>query len=98
MLDKHLVLARLGATARRAVVWVSRFGQAARGVVFGMIGLFFILAAWRYNPAEAKGLAGALEALRRQPFGPWLLALVALGLIAYGIYQFVKARYRRIET
>ena len=97
-LDKQLVLERLGATARRAVVAVSRFGQAARGVVFGLIGLFLILAAWRYNASEAKGLAGALEALRRQPFGPWLLCAVALGLIAYGVYQFVKARYRRIET
>jgi len=97
-LDKQLALERLGATARRVVIWVSRLGQAARGVVFGTIGVFLILAAWHYNPSEARGIGGALAALRDQPFGPWLLCAVALGLVAYGVYQFVKARYRRIET
>jgi uncharacterized protein DUF1206 len=97
-LDKQLVLERLGATARRVVVGVCRFGQAARGVVFGTIGVFLILAAWHYNPSEARGIGGALAALRDQPFGPWLLCAVALGLVAYGVFQFVKARYRRIET
>jgi hypothetical protein len=38
----------------------------------------------------------ALVALLQQPFGPWLLGLVALGLIAYGVYSFVEARYRRL--
>jgi hypothetical protein len=72
--------------------------MAARGVVFGIIGAFLILAAWRYNATEARGLEGALETLRRQPLGQWLLAAVALGLVAYGVFQFVKARYRLIET
>ena len=97
-LDKQLALERLGATARRVVIWVSRFGQAARGVVFGTIGAFLILAALHYNASKARGIGGALAALRDQPFGPWLLCAVALGLVAYGVYQLVKARYRRIET
>jgi hypothetical protein len=42
-------------------------------------------------------LGGALDALARQPYGPWLLGTVAIGLIAYGIYEFVKARYRVIN-
>jgi hypothetical protein len=97
-LDKRLMLAQLSAAGRRAVTWVARFGMAARGVVFGIIGAFLILAAWRYNATEARGLEGALETLRRQPLGQWLLAAVALGLVAYGAFQFVKARYRLIET
>ena len=97
-LDSQLVLAGLSAATQRWVRRVSRFGMAARGVVFGIIGLFLVLAAWRQNPSEARGLGGALRSLQEQGYGPWLLGLVALGLIAYGIYEFVLARYRRIDA
>ena len=63
-----------------------------------MIGIFLLVASWREDPSEAKGLGAALEALRDQPFGPVLLGAVGLGLAAYGLYSFVAARYRRIQT
>ena len=97
-LSKELDLSRLSPDAAEWVVRSARFGMAARGVVFGIIGAFLILAAYHYRATEARGLEGALETLRRQPLGQWLLAAVALGLVAYGVFQFVKARYRRIET
>src|SRR5579885_3120769 len=50
----------------------------------------------QHNPGEAKGLDSALAELASQPFGPILLGIVALGLIAYGIYSFVEARYRKV--
>lgn len=71
-------------------------GLAARGIVFLLSGWFLIQAGLRFDPSQAQGLGGALEALARQPSGPWLLGLVALGLIAYGAYSFLQARYRRI--
>jgi hypothetical protein len=71
-------------------------GLVARGVVFGVIGLFLIQAAWHAHAAEARGLGGALRALERQPYGPYVLGAVALGLVAYGLYMFVEARYRRM--
>jgi hypothetical protein len=74
-----------------------RLGYAARGVVFGVIGVFLIQAALQADPDEARGLGGALETLARQPFGPYLLGAVALGFVAYGVFMFVTARYRRIE-
>ncbi len=76
-----------------------RFGQsglAARGVVFILIGIFLLQAAIHSNPSEARGLSGALKALEQQPFGPWLLGVVALGLVVYGIYMLLLARYRRM--
>ena len=97
-LGDQLHLGQLEDKTRRFVVQVSRFGLAARGVVFGIIGIFLVLAAYRENPNEAKGLGGALKALQEQPYGPWLLLIVAFGLIAYGIFEFVKARYRRIDA
>jgi hypothetical protein len=96
-LDKQLALGRMGPSGHRLTVWAGRLGIAARGVVFGVVGGLLILAAYHENPNEARGLPGALDALQRQPYGPWLLAGTALGLFAYGVYLFIRARYRRIE-
>ncbi|MCA1637404.1 MAG: DUF1206 domain-containing protein [Acidobacteria bacterium] len=79
--------------------FATRFGQAglsARGVVFGIIGVFLVLAALHSNAGEARGLSGALRALEQQSYGQWVLGIVALGLVAYGLYMLVLARYRRI--
>jgi hypothetical protein len=97
-LDKRLHLGEIPPRTRRIVVNISRFGMAARGVVFGIIGIFLAVAAWRENPNEARGLGGALHALEEQPYGPWLLGVVAIGLSAYGIYELAKARYRQINA
>ncbi len=75
-----------------------RLGHAARGVVFIVIGLFLAQSALQPDPDEAHGLGGTLSALAAQPFGPYLLGLVACGLVAFGLFMFVVARYRRIGT
>ena len=60
-----------------------------------MAGLF-VLAAWHENSGEASGLDGAMRTLQQQPFGQWLLTLIALGLAAYGVYSFARARYAKV--
>jgi hypothetical protein len=55
-----------------------------------------VVAARRVNPEETKGLAESLQVLRDQPYGPALLAVVALGLAAYGVYMIVLARYKKM--
>lgn len=90
-----------GEMSARQRTWarrIGRFGLAARGVAFGIIGALFIVAAWRYDPDEAKGLGGALATLAQQPYGPWLLGVVACGLVAYALYCGSRARWRRMET
>lgn len=85
----------------REKIWATRSGRlgyAARGVVFGVIGVFIIQAAVQTDPQKARGLGGALQTLARQPFGPYLLGAVALGLVSYGVFMLVMARYRRIQT
>ncbi|HEX8274144.1 MAG TPA: DUF1206 domain-containing protein [Longimicrobiaceae bacterium] len=96
-LDKRLNLSRMSPAARTWAVRSGRAGIAARGVVFAIMGFFLLRAALRSNPGEARGLDGALRALQQQAYGPWLLGLVALGLVGYGIYQLVEARYRSIQ-
>lgn len=96
-LAKRMHLEELDADTRRWVIRSGRFGLAARGVVFALIGWFLVQAALHFNPQEARGLGGALQSLQGESYGPWLLGLVALGLVAYGIFALVKARYRRIQ-
>ena len=86
----------LPAGTRRWVVRSARAGLVARGVVMVVIGVLLLVAGWTSDPAEQQGLGGALRTLQEQPYGPWLMGIVALGLIAYGLYQLVQARYRRI--
>ncbi|MFD1702652.1 DUF1206 domain-containing protein [Methylopila henanensis] len=80
------------------VTAVGRAGYAARGVTFLLIGGFLALAAWRADSEEVRGLGGALQALRAQPYGWVLLGLTAAGLFAFGLFGFVQARYRRIDA
>jgi hypothetical protein len=97
-LAKRLDLSRMRARTREMAIRAAKAGVAARGVVFLLIAYFLARAAITYNPGEARGLQGALEALREASYGPWLLGIVALGLIGYGLFEIVKARYRRISA
>ncbi len=89
-------LADMSEDARRWVIWIGRGGHAARGIVFTISGGFLIAAALRSNARMAGGISDTLLALAAQPFGPWLLGGVALGLLAYGLYAMAEARYRWI--
>jgi hypothetical protein len=95
-LDEQLDLSRLSGAWRRWVVRLSRFGIAARASVGLVAGAFLLVAAAKSSPGQAKGFADSLAALRAMPFGAWLFAAVALGLVAFGCYQLVEAKYRRI--
>ncbi|HEX8351518.1 MAG TPA: DUF1206 domain-containing protein [Pyrinomonadaceae bacterium] len=84
-------------SARAMAMRAGQVGLTARGVVFGIIGIFLIQAALHARADEARGLSGALLALEQRPYGPYVLGAVALGLVAYGLYMFVEARYRRMR-
>ncbi|MBY8875393.1 DUF1206 domain-containing protein [Micromonospora sp. PLK6-60] len=71
-------------------------GYAARGTVFAITGVLIIVAAVNYDPEKARGLDAALRTLRDQSYGPVLLALMALGIAAFGVYCFVQSRYRKV--
>jgi hypothetical protein len=72
------------------------FGHLARMVVFALIGCFLLRAAIDYDPDKAIGLDGALAALRDASYGPFLLGVVAAGLIEFAAYSIVDARYRKV--
>jgi hypothetical protein len=73
-------------------------GHIARGVVFGLVGIFLTKAAVEYDPSDAIGLDGALQKLANAAYGPWLLGVTGAGLVAYGLFCLVDARYRDVST
>jgi hypothetical protein len=94
-LGRQLNLSPLSTGAYRWVVRISRFGIAARGVVFCLIGFFLGRAAALHDAGEVGGVRESLGAVAS--IGRWPFAVVALGLIAYGVYELANARYRRIR-
>jgi hypothetical protein len=95
-LGRHLELGSLEPRVRRWIVRVSRFGLAARGVVFCLVGFILARAAARHDPGQAGGLRESLRTLAG--IGHWPFVLVAIGLVAYGVYELVNAHYRRIRV
>lgn len=96
---KFLEQLKTGAMSAPARRWTTRIGVTglvARGVVFGVIAWFFFKAAADYDADKARGLDGALRKLASQPYGTWLLAVVAAGLFAYGLFCLIQARYREV--
>lgn len=95
---KHLDLAEAGPTQATWIVRLGRFGIAARGVVFALMGVFLLRAAMQSDSGEAGGIADSLRALAGADYGGIALGTVAFGLVAYGVYQLATARYRIMRT
>jgi len=76
---------------------IAQVGITARAVVFSIIGFFLIQSAVDYDPNKVRGISGTLVVLRQPPYGPWLLATIATGLIAYGGYMLFLSFRRRID-
>lgn len=77
---------------------VCRFGLIARGVVWCIIGGFLMYSSIRLNSMEVQGTGDALDLVANSPYGQWLLALVAAGLFAFGVYSCLEARYRSVNS
>jgi hypothetical protein len=71
-------------------------GGIARGAVVAVAGVFLIIAAARFSPSKAEGIDGSLRAFAHTPLGPFLLILVALGFVAFGLFSWCEARWRRV--
>lgn len=80
------------------VRWVGRLGYSARAVIFAIIGWFVIMAAANHDAEQAGGLGEALKQLRAQSEGAIVLGVVAVGLMMFGLFSLIEARYRRIRV
>ncbi|MHA6796130.1 DUF1206 domain-containing protein [Pseudonocardia bannensis] len=82
--------------ARRTNERTGQIGHIAKGIAFVILGVLVGTAAITYNPQQANGLDAALKTLAAQPFGPYLLTAIAIGIACYGVYCFFDARYHRV--
>ncbi|MFC6082565.1 DUF1206 domain-containing protein [Sphaerisporangium aureirubrum] len=92
---KHLRVAEISPRTRGVVEKLGMAGYVARGVIAAAAGVFAVHAAIVFDPDEAKGIDSTLRSFAELPYGPWLLGLVALGLLLFAVYCFAEARWRR---
>ena len=88
--------AQMTTLERDGAILLGRFGMFARGIAFLIIGWFIIQAGLHHNAAQAQGFGGAFLFLLSQPYGRWLLGVVALGFVALGLHSFACARWVRM--
>jgi hypothetical protein len=85
-----------GTRRGRVISGLGVAGHAAKGVALTLVGLLFVVAAVRNEPGESTGLDGSLKALRDHPAGPYLLMAIAAGLISYGVFALIRAKFGRM--
>jgi hypothetical protein len=93
----ELRLSQMGEAKDSWVTFAGCVGTTARALAIGVAGAFVVLAAYQSDPTEVRGLGEALETIQRQPLGSYMLGIVAAGLLIYGAFMLLVARYRRIE-
>ncbi|WP_067502881.1 DUF1206 domain-containing protein [Actinoplanes sp. TFC3] len=94
--EKHLNTQQMSAQVRKTTQRLGIAGYTAKGAAYAIAGVLVVVAAVKYDPEKARGLDAALKTLAGAPYGPWLLALFALGIAAFGVYCFSQARYRKV--
>jgi hypothetical protein len=95
--EDKLSLGSLEESKRKAVVGFGMVGYVARGVAFALVGVFLVRAGLTHDPDQTRGLDGALREVADAAYGPWLLGLLALGLILFGLFRALEGRYRKRE-
>lgn len=88
---KHVNASGLPANQQNIVYRTGQIGYTARGIVMGIIGYFFVQAGRQSRASEVGTTDEAFDLLASM--GPAVLGIVALGLMAYGLYMLVQARY-----
>ncbi|RFC75209.1 DUF1206 domain-containing protein [Streptomyces sp. AcE210] len=94
--QKHLKMSGMSPKTRQTVTAIGVFGGTSRGVVFAVAGGFALAAAVQHKPGKAKGMDDTLRSFADTPVGPWLLVLIAVGLVAFGVFSWASARWRKL--
>lgn len=93
--DKQFQPYAMTAQEMKVVKQLGRFGTATRGFIIALVGVLLCLAAFQSNPNQPIGIDAALTTLMRQTYGFWLLGIVAVGLMAFGVYSMLSAAWFR---
>lgn len=94
--DSELEHHRMAPPLRAVSTQLGRVGNVARGLVVVLAGVLVVASAVTFDPDKARGLDSALREVASRPYGPWLLLVVAVGLLAFAAFSVVEAVYRRL--
>ena len=73
-----------------AIKGLARFGFLSKGVVYGLLGVLSLLAAWGEGGGTTDG-EGTLKFLGKGPFGTLLVGLIGVGLAGYALWRLIEA-------
>jgi hypothetical protein len=93
---REVELQPISPSVRQGVEALAKVGRTARAAIIAAAGVFVVQAALAFDPNRAKGLDGVLKSFAHTPIGPWLLVLIAGGVLAFGVYSLAAARYAEI--
>ena len=93
---RDLKTGSMSAQEVKTATWMGRIGFAARGIVFALIGVIILQTAFAVGASQSPGIDGALAVLARGPFGAIMLGAVAIGLIVFGAYSAMCAKWNKI--
>ncbi|GAA0279055.1 DUF1206 domain-containing protein [Actinomadura nitritigenes] len=94
----ELATDEMGPVAHWIVQPLGMVGNIARGLIGGAVGAFLAYAAISFEPDRAQGLDGVLREFAATPAGGWGLAVIALGVVTFGLYSFCEVRWRKVEA
>ena len=87
---------RLSSAGRERVLLLGQVGWLTKGIAWFLVGGLLVYAAWTFDWRKTAGLDAALKTILEQPFGSWMLSLMALGFLSFGLYAALQFRYRRM--
>jgi hypothetical protein len=82
---------------RGVIATLGRVGTIARGLVFTVVGVLIINAAWSANSTEAGGINEALRTLLHEPYGKALVLFLGIGMMVFGLYGLAEAVWQRVS-
>ena len=93
---RHLNTGQMKHGTRQPIIRLGMAGYMAKGVAYAIAGGLVVTAAVKYDPDKARGLDAALKSLAGSSWGVWVLALIAVGIAAFGVYCIAQAKYRKV--
>ncbi|WP_373483035.1 DUF1206 domain-containing protein [Acetobacterium sp.] len=96
--ERRIHLTKLNPVQLKRVRFLGRLGTIARGIIFALIGVFIVMAAYTANSQQIKGFDSTLTYILQQPYGGFLMAVIALGLISLGLYSLCMSIFFRLKN
>lgn len=90
---KHIEGLNLLDEKAKILLKFGKVGYISRGLVWLLLSFLLGRAAWFNKASEAGDTGKAFRLVENESYGSYILGAIGMGVIAYGIFNFVRARY-----